>query len=337
LGGYRLVRRIGAGSYGHVWLGHRAVDGRFHAVKIVPEGPAGEAERAGLAALGALGPIEGVVPVFDVTHDPDRGCLSYAMPLADDVNGPATIREPGAYQPLTLERFCLLRRPLPIDDAIGVAAELLSPLGRLHRRGFVYRDVKPSNVLRIEERWHLGDPGLLRRRDHISHHGKGGGTRGYVPDEGATEQRADLFAVGQILARLVTGPGVTEFEPGSEWAIPGTDPRRHEFQKVIEKACQRQADQRHQTSEELLAEISAFGRRPSRAATQRGDDEEAAAAALPVESARDVYAKLLLEAMRRTNNDVVRAQELVLTWLHELAYDSRVGRPFRPERTSSGP
>src|SRR5262249_20188369 len=135
----------------------------------------------------------GLVPVRDVGLDRGRLCYYYTMPLADDVKGNATIRDPGDYEPMTLRKCWEMHRPLPTDRVLAIALHVLPSLHALHEAGFVHRDVKPGNIVMVEGTWRLCDVGLLDRRDRIRCNS---GTPGFLPPEGAIDRRADVYAIG---------------------------------------------------------------------------------------------------------------------------------------------
>lgn len=95
-------------------------------------------------------------------------------------------------------------------------AEILLGLRHLHKRGIVYRDLKPENVL-IDADGHLkiGDFGLAKHL-HLNHNGSGYlrtnsicGTRNYLPPEmlrGKTySMEADMWSLGIMVYRLICG------------------------------------------------------------------------------------------------------------------------------------
>lgn len=59
----------------------------------------------------------------------------------------------------TLERA----RPRNTDDLVRMVTDVCAGLEAAHSEGFVHRDLKPSNVLWVEDRWVVGDWGLVRR------------------------------------------------------------------------------------------------------------------------------------------------------------------------------
>jgi serine/threonine-protein kinase len=102
--------------------------------------------------------------------------------------------------------------PLPLDDALDLAAQLARGLDALHREEILHRDVKPSNVLLDGEGTAaLTDFGLARARDstRLTAEGQILGTPHYLAPElieGAEATRqSDLYALGCLLYECLAG------------------------------------------------------------------------------------------------------------------------------------
>ena len=116
------------------------------------------------------------------------------------------------------------RLPLPIAEAIDVARQVCEALAYAHGRGVVHRDIKPENVLIGDDgRVRLSDFGIARLLEPAPGDGREDGpdarpltrpslvlgTPGYMAPEvrtgTAADPRADVFAVGALLAHMLTG------------------------------------------------------------------------------------------------------------------------------------
>ncbi|WP_437837507.1 protein kinase domain-containing protein [Sorangium sp. So ce1153] len=112
------------------------------------------------------------------------------------------------------ERF--LREPLTVPESLALGVRVASTLGALHRLGIVHRDLKPSNLLLVGgsvDEVTLLDFGVARVAEggqELTMPGVMLGTPGYMAPEQARgevaiDARADVFALGCVLYRCLTG------------------------------------------------------------------------------------------------------------------------------------
>lgn len=150
------------------------------------------------AELLALARGDGVVALHGVAADPPGIVLEYAA---------------GG----SLAELLRARGPLPVREAVHIAARLADALAHLHARGIVHRDVKPDNVLfTAHGELRLADFGVAARIGSRGTLGDGWtelrvGTPPYAAPEqwtapeSSTRPAADVFALGVILYELLTG------------------------------------------------------------------------------------------------------------------------------------
>jgi len=151
--------------------------------------------------------------------------------------------------------------PLPVAQAIAYVLGILPALGYLHRRGLLYCDFKPDNVIQTEEQVTLIDLGGVRRME--DHESDLYGTVGYqapeVAEHGATVA-SDLYTVGRTLAVLcIEFPGfqdekryATRLPPAEE--VPAF--RRYEsFQRFLEKSTAADPRARFQSADEMAEQL----------------------------------------------------------------------------------
>ena len=135
LGQYRVVRRLGGGGMGEVFLAEHRLLKRPCAVKLLRADRAHDStfvrrfEREVAAATRLRHPS--AVQVYDYGRAAD-GSLYYAMEYL-----------PG----LTLEEVVARTGPLPPGRAVGVLRQLCGALGEAHALGLTHRDIKPANVM----------------------------------------------------------------------------------------------------------------------------------------------------------------------------------------------
>ncbi len=106
----------------------------------------------------------------------------------------------------------LQRGPLPLDQAIRIADDILSALIYAHARGVVHRDIKPANILVTSRGMpKLTDFGIARAtdRDMITRSGVAIGSVPYMSPEQVmsktADERSDLYSLGVTLYEMLTG------------------------------------------------------------------------------------------------------------------------------------
>ncbi|MGV9893979.1 protein kinase domain-containing protein [Streptomyces tendae] len=197
LGSYRLLRRLGAGGMGRVYLA-RSPGGRTVAVKVV---------RPDLAA----------------DHD-FRERFRHEVEIAKAVSGrftaPVADADPDAPLPWLATSYVLgpdltdvvaAHGALPERTVRALAAGLAAALRDIHAAGLVHRDLKPSNVLLAADGPRLIDFGIARAVDgsRMTQTGVVVGSPGYMSPEQATGKdvgvAGDVFSLGSVLAFAATG------------------------------------------------------------------------------------------------------------------------------------
>lgn len=258
--GYRLLRRIGAGAYGDVWLAEDK-DRDHVAIKLIDRerlrllSRTNREERALQLLQSQLPEHEHLIEVYDA-GETDR-YLYYAMNLADDASGDRgeelDIRR---YQPKTLADLVLRGRAIPIEEAIGIIRNLLGAVGCLHKHGIVHRDIKPTNILSVQGRWTLADIGLMAEDATFI---TTVGSPDFMPPTGRIDRTVDFYALGKILYCLVTGSPPRSF-PRIPVAMLTNQERvwaASEVNEVIGRACAAAPDNRFQSDAEFQAALEA--------------------------------------------------------------------------------
>jgi serine/threonine protein kinase len=210
IGPYRVLRRIGEGGMGVVYLGEHTLIGRLAAVKVLL--PEMSAERVNVdrffnearATTAVSDP--GIVQVFDfgVTAD-NRAYIVMELLEGEPLN--QRLDRLGAMSPA---------------DALRIARQVAGSLAAAHAAGIVHRDLKPDNLFMIRdpeapggERPKILDFGIAKLADDVpdrikTRTGAVLGTPMYMSPEqcsgaGNVDHRADIYALGCVLFHLTTG------------------------------------------------------------------------------------------------------------------------------------
>jgi len=245
--GHRLLRRIGQGAYGEVFLAEDS-SGRRVAAKVVwPRDGLSEKmlqrELAGLKRfLAAAQNHAHVVRMHQLIEDLPGGGFASIMELADSVHGDGV----GHYEPLTLRHRLRSEHRLPVAEALRVGIALCNALEHLHARGLVHRDVKPSNVIFVHGQPKLADLGLVAGDGDST---SAVGTQGYHPPEGMQGPRGDLFGLGKVLYEMTTGCDRQDFPSLPEEFRDFPDALQLlELNPVFDRACSANPARRYPTA-----------------------------------------------------------------------------------------
>jgi serine/threonine-protein kinase len=261
LAGYRLLRQLGEGGMGTVFLAYQEEKDQTVALKVLAEALASSrpyVERFHREARsGALLNHVNIVRTFAVGQDPDTG-LHYLV--LEFVDGPSAHELQGRFGKLA------------VADAVHITLDVARALEHAHSRNIIHRDIKPDNILLTRSGIaKLADLGLAKRTDEASHltaARQGFGTPYYMPYEQATnakhaDGRSDIYALGATLYHLLTGEvpfsgdshveivekkGLGLFTPASE-LNPEVPPV---LDDILQKMLARDPAERYQTASELI-------------------------------------------------------------------------------------
>lgn len=226
VGGYEILRCIGEGSFGTVWLGREKRTGRQVAIKFF-------AHRRGLdwslltrevEKLAALDASRDVVRLLDVgiDHDPPYFVMEY-LPQRSVAN-------------------LLDQGPLPVAKAVEIARGVARALVHAHSAGILHCDIKPGNVLLDQgAEARLGDFGQSRL---VTEQSASLGTFYYMAPEQARRDaipdvRWDVYALGALLFHMLTGapPYKTEEREAELRAAPNLEERLAAYRRMIDQAA----------------------------------------------------------------------------------------------------
>lgn len=264
LGKYEIIRLLGQGAMGEVYLAFHPAIGREVAVKtILPSAAKGEeAEERFRREAAAAGKLNhpNLVTIYDFDRDGDLLYLVMEYVQGEDLE--ALI----AQQAMTPAQF------------LETLAQVCDGLSHAHRNGVIHRDIKPSNVRVIRDGKRIQakvmDFGIARTHDSsMTATGIVMGTVSYMAPEyiqtGRTSVQGDLWAVGVMLYECLAGrkpfggdnTTTVLFKIVSEVPAP-LDPGAYQgispsVRDILDRALSKDPAQRYQTAEELAKALRA--------------------------------------------------------------------------------
>ena len=257
-GQWRLVREIGHGAYGVVYLAV-APDGECAAVKVCrrdavdPERYSRELRGAKL--YRAIPPQEGLVRMRTLVET-DWGFYA-VMDLADD-EFERTEGSLESYRPKTLAGVIKGEKALPLKECVNLAISLSKGLAALQRHHLLHRDIKPANVLYVCGRPVLSDPGLLvEESDAVSLVG----TPGYVPPEKFTDAASDVYSLGLTLKAASFGRQIEDIDKGPAAEADTGAKFFPAWWRILNKATDPTPSRRYQSAKALLKDLESLRRK----------------------------------------------------------------------------
>ncbi|HSC45933.1 MAG TPA: protein kinase [Candidatus Acidoferrum sp.] len=265
---YLMVEHIGAGGMGVVYKAKDTRLERFVALKFLPENTAHDPQaldrfRREARAASALN-HPAICTIYDIGEQDGRAFI--AMEFIDGETLRAHIRE----------------KPLALAEIFKLAIQITEALDAAHSEGIIHRDIKPANIF-VTKRGQakILDFGLAKlvptglatagdSQDSTSVVGIISGTPSYMSPEQIRgddlDSRTDIFSLGLVLYEMSTGrqafngrtggsiiESVLTRQPAPARSLnPDIPPR---LQQIIEKAMQKDRDQRYQHAAGLLADL----------------------------------------------------------------------------------
>lgn len=263
--GYKVLAKIGEGRTSAIYKATQVAVDRTVALKVLlPEAAANEVFVKRFmreAKAGAKLSHPNVVQTYDAGEC--EGLYYIVMEYVEGKTVSKLLEERG--------------QPLDLKMALSVAIQVARALDYAHRHSMVHRDVKPGNIIvNPDGLAKLLDLGFAKSREEagrsgITQVGRVVGTLDYMPpeqtlDSRGVDHRADIYALGATLYRVLTGrmpfggttlkekmKNIREQTPESPKKLNKAVP--DSVCRIIEKAMHRNRDERYQNVEALLLDL----------------------------------------------------------------------------------
>lgn len=276
LGHYKIIKPIGSGGMGEVFLAEDPRLGRKVAIKLLPRSLVEDPSRIyrfqqeARAASSISHP--NIAHIYEIGVD-----AGYHFTSMEFIDG------------ITLRRLMVQRR-LELTEALNIALQVGTALVAAHTSGIIHRDIKPENIM-IHRDGHIKvlDFGLAKLTDRMNEHwnattvidavdtqpGMIMGSPAYMSPEQArgleVDARTDIWSLGIVLYEMVTGwtpfhgstnmdvlASVLKEEPTP--LIEHIDNASPGLGKVLKKMLSKDKDERYLSSSDMIVDLQNLAR-----------------------------------------------------------------------------
>lgn len=267
-GRYEIQELIGVGGMAMVYKAYDNVDDKTVAIKILKDEFLGNDEfirrfKNESKAIAVLS-HPNIVKVYDVSFG-DR--IQYIV--MEYIDG------------ITLKEYIGQQKEIPWKEAVHFTVQILQALQHAHEKGIVHRDVKPQNIMLLQDGTiKVTDFGIARfsNKETRTMTDKAIGSVHYIAPEqargGVTDGKADIYSVGVMLYEMLTGKLPFEADSAVSVAImqlqnEPTPPREINkaipggLEEITLKAMRKDPKQRYSSASEMLEAIEIFRNDPA--------------------------------------------------------------------------
>lgn len=255
IGSYTLIRELGKGGFGEVWLAEKR--SQFVTKKVAVKLPLDE--QVDFEAIQKEAELweqasghANVLPIIDA--DVIDGQVVIVSEYADGGSLADKLKRDGK---------------LTIGKAVEMTIGILNGLEFLHNRGIIHRDIKPANILLQGDNPRLADFGISRAMQTSSISSTIIGTDSYMSPEsfrGLRTVQTDIWSVGVVLYQLLNGrlpfpkenPSEKMYSILQEEFMPLAKDIPPELQQIIKKALAKLSENRFQTTSQMRENLQLF-------------------------------------------------------------------------------
>ena len=273
---YKIIKKLGAGGMGEVYLAEDTELDRKVALKFLPpqytEDPEINARFKREAKAAAALNHPNIITIHEIGEHEGKAFIAMEY-----VEGQSLKDIVGAH----------CDAPMSMDKILDITSQICEGLNEAHLAGIVHRDIKPENILIDSKgRVKIADFGLAKQRDvtKLTRESSTFGTLSYMSPEqiqsANVDQRSDIFSVGVTLYEMITGklPFKGDYEAAVSYAIMNEEPEplaryktgiSDELQRIVDKTLSKDTTTRYQSAADLLADLKGLQKHPTTTAGAR--------------------------------------------------------------------
>lgn len=260
IGGYKLLRRIGEGGMGEVYVAEQLNMHREVALKVLHDKWVDDEEfrKRFLLEARAAGKLShpNLIQVYDVGKY--QGKYYFSMEYVDGVTAEDLLQHDG---------------PIAIEKVVDIAMQVCQALRYLSSQDIVHRDIKPANIMLTKDgAVKLGDFGFIQSAydAELMQDGTTLGTPDYISPEQARgdrslDVRSDIYSLGASLFHMLSGRPVFEGSCSSvmrshiDAAPPDLGSLRkdlpRDLTRIMSKMLAKDQVDRYQSAEDVIADL----------------------------------------------------------------------------------